>query len=138
MHNDNKETKSPEKSKQPNHLARKIGALALAGWMMVAGTVKTTEWAKEGFQFIQDKFEQASNERPYKFSEETMTYRLEPGEGIWAAIEHIKGHEQFDIRDLVQSVKDMPENKDIKDLIDNGGKLQLYTNIIEPVEVTKK
>jgi len=59
--------------------------------------------------------------RPPEFSASTTTYRVEDGDGIGAAASHVEGIDQVDPRDVVEYIKEMPQNSDtLKDGLQPG------------------
>lgn len=67
---------------------------------------------------------------PASFSEETTTYTVEPGDGIFAAAQQVEGIESVDMRDAVDHIKADPANIDV---LQDG--LQPGEQLIIPVSV---
>jgi hypothetical protein len=106
----NNEQNKHEKEKKPNYIARRIGALALASYIVFAAGTQTVEWIKDGIDTVAaQQIEEILS--PCKFSDETTSYCLQQGEGFWAAASQVKGHESFDIRQIVDYIEGMPQNR---------------------------
>ncbi len=46
------------------------------------------------------------------FSEQTVSYVVEPGDGLQRAAEGVEGYKTVDIRDVQQHIQDLPQNED--------------------------
>lgn len=66
-----------------------------------------------------------------EFSQETTTYTLEPGDGLWDAAEEIKGADAIDLRDAVHFIEVDPANTDVlKDGLHPGEQLVIPVNVV--------
>ena len=67
---------------------------------------------------------------PATFSEETTTYTVQPGDGLFSAAAQVEGIETIDMRDAVEHIDSDPANIDV---LSDG--LQPGEQLIIPVSV---
>lgn len=70
------------------------------------------------------------NDAP-KYSKETVTEMVEPGDTLWDIAQRVDGANQHDNRDVVDHIKQMPENAETF----ADGKLDQGEDVTRPVSV---
>ena len=64
------------------------------------------------------------------FSEQTVSYVVEDGDGIQRAAEQVDGYEAVDIRDIQQHIEDLPQNEAaLEDGLQPGEVLDIPTSV---------
>ena len=98
--------------RRKNRIKRPVAALALTGVILGGGKA------------VHETYDAPT------FSESTTTYTVQPGEGLWNAVDGIEDLNSVDRRDAVDYVEHMPQNEKV---LEDG--LQVDETIVVPVSI---
>lgn len=120
-----------KKNKKPDYAMRRLAAVAMLSGVLLGGVKSVQFIADGGIDKVADKMK-----NPYEYSEETMAWRAEPGDGLNDAaveVEGFGGFDRYDIRRIAHYIKNMPENEAV---LSDGLQVGEYLSV--PKTVNKK